>query len=72
MRRILYNKACPSTVSEQRIQILSVNDKWCQTVLVVDSGLTNSARLFSFELHIPVFNAHAKHIFLNYELPQEK
>jgi hypothetical protein len=41
-------------------------------LLVADSGLTNSARLFSFELHIPVRNAHVKHIFLNYEPLQEK
>jgi hypothetical protein len=70
MWRILYNK----TVSEQRIQtyFFSANDKWCQTILVVDSGLTNSAQLFSFELSIPVRNAYVKHTFLNYELLQEK
>ena len=72
MRRILYNKAYPSTISEQRIQILSVNDKWCQTVLVVDCGFTDSAGLFSSVLHIPVRNAHVKHILLYYELLQEK
>ena len=53
-------------------QILSVNDKWCQTVLVVDSILTDSAGLFSFELHIPVHTAHVEHMLLIYELLQEK
>jgi len=44
----------------------------CQTVLVADSGLTDSAGLFSYDLYIPVRNAHTKHILLNYELLQEK
>jgi hypothetical protein len=72
MRRILYNKAYPIAVSEQPIQILSVNDKWSQTVMVADSGLPNSAQIFSFELYIPVCSVHVKHGFLNYVLLQGK
>jgi len=39
---------------------------------VVDSGLTDSAGLFSSVLHIPVRNAHVKHILLCYERLREK